>query len=297
MKKMIRSMTGFGKSRKKTPYGEVTAEIKTLNHKSLSITCNPLNGFFLLEEKVRKILEKKLRRGKAFVRITRESAPGQKTLCKIQVNENVAKEYARKIKKVQENLKIKGELEIRDIIGFPGVVETGAEQKEEAKLWPYMGEALEEAVIGLVGFREKEGAQLEKDFKARIRDIKKNVREIKKYEKQSVAAFRKKLAQTIKDLTNEAPDKEKIETEVASFAKNCDIAEEITRMEGHLEGYADLVDSAEDEIGKKLDFIAQEMQREANTIGAKSSNFKISKAIIEVKSEIEKIREQIRNVE
>ena len=83
---MIRSMTGFGKCSKKTPYGEITAEIKTLNHKSLSVTCNPLNGFFLLEEKVRKILEKKLYRGKAFVRITRESVPGQKSLCKYSTN-------------------------------------------------------------------------------------------------------------------------------------------------------------------------------------------------------------------
>ena len=294
---MIRSMTGFGKCSKKTPYGEITAEIKTLNHKSLSVTCNPLNGFFLLEEKVRKILEKQLYRGKAFVRITRESVPGQKSLCKIQVNENVAAEYAKKIKKAQKELGVKGDLEIRDIIGFPGVIETSVERKSENKLWSYIAEALEEALDSLVGFREKEGLGLAKDFKARIAYIKKNIREIKRYEKQSVAAFRKKLAQTIKELTEEAPEKEKLETEVAAFAKNCDIAEEITRMEGHLEAYADIVDGTETDIGKKLDFIAQEMQREANTIGAKSSDFRISNAVIEVKSEIEKMREQIRNVE
>ncbi|MBD3426952.1 MAG: YicC family protein [Candidatus Omnitrophica bacterium] len=295
---MIRSMTGFGKSSKKTPYGEITAEIKTLNHKSLSITCNPMNGFFLLEEKARKVLEKKICRGKVFVRITRENIPGQKSLQKIQVNEKIAREYVRKIKKAQKDIAVKGELEIRDLLSFPGVVETGTHHNEETKLWPHIREVLEKALDKLVDFRDKEGAQLARDFKSRLGKIRRNMRRIKKHEKKSVADFRKKLKDAIKDLEAEQMlDRERVENEVAAFAKNCDITEEVTRMEGHLDGYEDLLKSPEHDVGKKLDFIAQEMQREANTIGAKSSSFKISKSVIEVKSEIEKMREQIRNVE
>ena len=295
---MIRSMTGFGGSAMKTPYGEIAAEIKTLNHKSLSITCNPLNGFFLLEERLKDVFEGKLFRGKVFVRITRESVPGQKSLQKIQVNEGVAREYARKIRKVQKDLGLEGDIQIRDIISFPGVIEAGVGSREEDKLWPHIRKVLEAALDKLMEFRDKEGKRLAKDFKARLRAIRENLREIKKYEKQTVAEFRKNLKKTIREVAKGAePDRGKLEEEVALFAKNCDIAEEITRLEGHIEEYLDLIDNTETDIGKKLDFMAQEMQREANTIGAKSGAFSISKAVIEIKTEIEKIREQIRNIE
>jgi uncharacterized protein (TIGR00255 family) len=295
---MIRSMTGFGRSSMKTPYGEIAAEIKTLNHKSLSVTCNPLNGFFLLEERLKKVFEGRLFRGKVFVRITRESVPGQKSLQKIRVNEGIAREYVKKIKKVQKDLALGGDVQIRDIIGFPGVMETSVGSGEEDKLWPHIRKVLDDALDNLMKFREKEGKRLAKDFKARLRKIRENLREIKKREKQTVVEFRKNLQNTIREVAKEAePDRGRLEEEVALFAKNCDIAEEITRLEGHIEEYMDLIDNTETDIGKKLDFMAQEMQREANTIGAKSGDFNISKAVIEIKTEIEKIREQIRNIE
>lgn len=294
---MIKSMTGFGKASEKTPYGKIIAEIKSLNNKNLSVTCNPFNGFFLLEEKVKELFDGKIFRGKIFIKITREGASGEKTFKEIKMNEETAKGYLEKIKKMQKSLKVKGEVEIRDLINLPGVMETTGGAKEE-KIWPYIKKALEKAILRLITFRKAEGGRLAKDFAQRLTGIKKKIKDIDKYGKQGVSEYKKKLVKSIKELSEQVElDKGKLETEVALFAKNCDIAEEITRLNGHLEAYKDAARKAKADVGKKLDFIAQEMQREANTIGSKSSDLRIAKAIIEVKSEIEKMREQIKNVE
>lgn len=293
---MLKSMTGFGKASEKSPYGKITAEIKTLNHKSLGISCTPFNGFFLLEEKVKKLIETKIHRGKVFVRLTRENMPGQKSFNKILINGDVAKDYLKKIKKLKKDLSVEGDVTVNDIIELPGVIENSS-GKDEDKMWPHMKKALSGALGKLIEYRISEGSRLEKDFLRRLKTINTRIRSVKRYEKQSVKAYRKRLNDSIKDISADAElDKGRLETEVALFAKNCDIAEELTRLEGHLTAYKDALSDAKD-VGKKLDFIAQEMQREANTIGAKSSDIRISECVIDIKSEIEKIREQIRNIE
>ncbi|MDD4957377.1 MAG: YicC family protein [Candidatus Omnitrophica bacterium] len=294
---MIRSMTGFGKAVEDSPYGKIDVEIKTLNHKGLSITCNPVSGFFFLEEKVQKVFEGKIYRGKVFVKISRESTSKSKPLQSITVNENTAKEYLNKIRKAQKALGVGGELEIRDVLALPGVVEAASTKKEE-KLWPYIEKALDKAIVHVVNYRKKEGQHLAVDFTGRLSSIEKSLKLIKKYEKQCASDYRGKLLKSIKKISGEAEfEKEKLENEVAAFAKNCDIAEEITRLNAHLKEYRQALKVVGTDAGKKLDFIAQEMQREANTIGAKSSDFRIATMVIDVKSEVERIREQIRNVE
>jgi uncharacterized protein (TIGR00255 family) len=294
---MIRSMTGFGKGTEKTPYGTITVEAKTLNHKSLSVTCSPFDGFFLLEEKIKDIFQKKLIRGKVFVKVTREGDDSHKTLQSIRINENIAKEYIKKIKSAQKALSVEGKLKIQDIIAFPGVIESNA-GKKAGQLWPYIKKAAEKALTKLVEYRRGEGTRLAKDFLTRLTMIHKALKEIKKYEKQCVLNYKKKLAKVAEEISDKAePNKGRLEEEVAVFAKNCDITEEIIRLENHVATYRRTLKPAKTDVGKKLDFIAQEMHREANTIGSKSADFRISRAVIEIKSEIEKMREQVKNVE
>ena len=294
---MIRSMTGFGKASENSPFGKITAEIKSLNHKNLSIACNPFNGFFLLEEQVKDIFSDKIYRGKIFIKITREGASGKQALKNIEVNEVVAKEYLKKIKKAQERLGVKGEIGIKELINLPGVMENAPRSKEE-KLWPYIKKALLKALEKLIDFRKSEGKRLAKDFKQRLAAIGEKIKDINRYGKQGVGEYRKKLLKSIKEISEKTElDKGKLESEVALFARNCDIAEEVTRLEGHIEAYNDAMKKVKTDVGKKLDFIAQEMQREANTIGSKSGDLRIAKAVIDVKSEIEKMREQIKNIE
>ncbi|MFQ5953354.1 MAG: YicC/YloC family endoribonuclease [Candidatus Omnitrophota bacterium] len=294
---MLKSMTGFGKASERTPYGAITVEIKTLNHKSLSITCSPFNGFFLLEEKIKDIFQGKLFRGKVFVKVSRESGEGRKPLHKIIVNEIVANEYIKKIQKAQKQLTIAGELKIQDVIGFPGVVESDT-SKKAGQLWPYIKKAAVKALNKLVEYRKTEGARLTKDFIKRLDKIRKNLKEIRKYEKQNVSKYRDRLTRTMLKISKQTElDKERLEEEAALFARNCDISEELTRLENHVAVYKRTMRAATTDAGKKLDFIAQEMHRETNTIGSKAEDFRISKAVIEVKSEIEKMREQAKNIE
>ncbi len=294
---MIRSMTGFGKASVKSPYGTMTVELKTLNNKSLSISCTPYSGLFNLEDELKGVLEKKIYRGKVFVKITVENTSKQKSSQRIEVNEATAREYLSKLKKMQKNLAIKGDIQISDILNLPGVVEVVGDKKEE-NLWPYMKKSTEQALIRLMEYRESEGKRLAKDFKTRLDLVAKALKEIKKYEKQSVTSYRKKLVKSIRDISENAEmDRKRMDEEVALFARNCDIAEEVTRLQGHIEAYRETIDKATHDVGKKLDFVAQEMQREANTIGSKASDFRISNAVIEIKSEIDRMREQIKNIE
>jgi len=296
-KTAIRSMTGYGKGSEKCHHGKIVAEIKTLNHKTLSITCNPFNGIFLLEQKVAKILEKEIFRGKVFVNITREDSGKGEAFQGIKINEKIVREYLRRIKKVQKNLGINGEVQIWEVLGFPGVLEDSSGKSGEDH-WPYIEKAVKKALAKLVAYRASEGAHIAAVFGGHTQKIKSSTRQIKKYSRESVKAFKVRMVQVIKDIFEAyEPDKSRVESEVASFAKNSDVTEEINRLEAHLAAYRDAMMSGKAGVGKKLDFIAQEMQREANTIGAKSSDIRISRAVIEMKSEIEKIREQIKNVE
>jgi uncharacterized protein (TIGR00255 family) len=291
------SMTGFGKASEKSPYGKIVAEIKTLNHKSLSIACSPFNGFFLLEEKIKDIFEGKVHRGKAFVRISREFKGEHKPLKHTEINKNAAKEFLKQVRDIQRSLKLGGEIGIRELISLPGIVETATEESED-KVWPYMEKALIRAVDRLVKFRKAEGKTLAKDFQKRLAKLKKLNGEIARYSKESAEEFKKKLVDSVVKIKNGPDvDKGRIETEVALFARNTDVTEEVIRLGGHIASYLETIRSREEEAGKKLDFIAQEMQREANTIGSKSADIRMSRAVIEIKSEIEKMREQIKNIE
>ncbi len=294
---MIKSMTGFGKGTQRCSTGVITAEVKTLNNKNLSITCNPFNGFFLLEEKIKDVFAGKIHRGKVFVRINKETSRVQQRTPEIQVNEQVINAYLKKIKRIQGKLKVKGEITINEVISLPGVIKAETE-RQEGTLWVDIKKALEKATKRLVDYRKKEGMRLAKDFTKRLNIIKKQVQAIKRYGKKNVNEFRKKIRKNIKEISPDVEiDKVRLENEVASFAKNCDVTEEVTRMEGHLVAYKEAMNSVKTDIGKKLDFIAQEMQREVNTIGAKSSDYALAKAVIDIRSELEKIREQIKNIE
>ena len=293
----IRSMTGFGKGSAGSPYGTVVAEIKTLNHKNLSVGCLPFEGLFLLEERVKSVFGSKVVRGKVTVKISVNLGEKGKASKKIRINEKVAKAYLKEAKNLQKKLSIQGRLEMKDILAFPGVIEQVNETKEE-NMWPYIKKAVKEAVDAVVKYREDEGAKLYKEFLKRLGKIKTGLKNIEKYEKESIKLYRGRLSGKITEATGiKKINKLNLEEEVALFARNCDIAEETCRLGNHVETYSETLRKEEAEAGKKLDFIAQEMHREANTIGSKASDYRISNEVIGIKSEIEKIREQVKNIE
>ncbi|KJJ84564.1 hypothetical protein OMAG_001569 [Candidatus Omnitrophus magneticus] len=300
-KTKIRSMTGFGRASVKSIFGTVCVEIKTLNNKSLSINCLPFEGFFLLEERLNSIIDKHVSRGKVFIRITREntSKGGKKFLgALVSINTAIAKQYLVDIASLKKSLGIKSEITIQDILRLPHVIEEKNTSSHEEEMWPYIEKATIKALKELIKFREVEGARLAQDFLERLIKIEKIVATIKEYEKKSIEYYRTRLIDKIRAVTGKQEvDMNRLEEEVGVFARNYDIAEEIIRLEHHIKVYDLALCENSSDAGKKLDFIAQEMHREVNTIGSKSSDYRISNGVIELKSEIERIREQVKNIE
>ena len=292
---MIRSMTGFGKGEARFRAGKVTAEIKTVNHKFFDASLKLPNGITAFEDRIKEILQKKIKRGKVNLNLTYDGA-----LLKggrISINRKAAQNYHNELEGLKKHLGLKEEINIKDIIALPGVLSFDSLEKGLTSFWPKIKKALDIAIERLVYDRAKEGKALQADLAKRTKKIETMLASIKSRAHLNIDEYRKRFADRVKDLTGGRDiDMGRLEMEVAIFAKNSDISEEITRLANHLVNFNKTISDG-GEVGKKMDFIAQELHREINTIGSKASDFKISKNVIEIKGEIEKIREQAKNLE
>lgn len=292
---MIRSMTGFGKGEARFKSGKVTIEIKTVNHKFFDATLKLPNGIAALEDRIKEILQKKVKRGKVNLNLMYDGTllKGEK----ISVNRRAAKNYHTALEGLKKDLGLKEEVALKDIIALPGVLSYDSLESGLASFWPKIKSALDLAADRLIADREKEGHALQLDLAGRTKRIAALLSSIRSRAHLNIDEYRKRFADRVKDLTSGREiDMGRLEMEVAIFAKNSDISEEITRLDNHLSNFNKTL-AAGGELGKKIDFIAQELHREINTIGSKASDFKISKGVIEIKGEIEKIREQAKNLE
>lgn len=292
---MISSMTGFGKAQVRSRSGLFTAEIKTLNHKFLEVAFKLPNSLAIFDDRVKTLVKNKIKRGKIYLNLVHEAAG--EAAGNIFIDEGLAESYSSRLKKLKKKLNIKDPIKLADVISFPGVINYKLIDRAAIKTWPSVKEVMEKALNKLTRDRAKEGAFLSNDLIKRINRIKKIVLNIEKKAASNVQSYKKKLKNRIKELSGGYQiDAGRLELEVALFAKNSDITEELTRLNNHMRNFAGTI-KRNDAVGKKLDFIAQELQREINTIGAKSSGFNISSGVIEIKTEIEKIREQVKNIE
>jgi uncharacterized protein (TIGR00255 family) len=292
---MIRSMTGFGRAQAKFRNGKITAEIKTVNHKFLDLSFKLSDPIMPFEDKIKEVLHKSVKRGKINLNVSYDGTISRDV--RVEINDKVAKNYYNAMSQLKKKLGLKDEITIKDLVTLPGVINYSVAEKELSEIWPAVKKALEDAVKKLIRDREKEGRALHSDLAGRAKNINKMVSVIKASTHLNIEEYRKKFADKIKDLTNgREVDMGRLEMEVAIYAKNSDISEEITRLKNHLVNFKATISESGD-VGKKLDFIAQELHREINTIGSKAGDFRIAKNVIEIKSEVEKIREQVKNLE
>ena len=292
---MISSMTGFGKGAARFRGGAITVEIKTLNHKFFDATLKLPNNIIIFEDRIKEALQKKLKRGKINLNLIYEGSALKDE--RISINRKTAANYYRELTSLTNEIGMKDSMGVGELITLPGVINYEVVERGLAKLWPKIKEALEKAIKRLVFDREREGRSIYADLAKRIKKIGTMLSAIKARAHMNLEEYRRRFAERVNDLAGGRDiDRGRLEMEVAIFAKNSDISEEIAPLKNHLVNLKNSISSASD-VGKKLDFIAQELHREANTIGSKASDFKISKNVIEIKSEIEKIREQAKNVE
>ncbi len=275
---MITSMTGYGGAQADAgALGKISVEMRSTNHKSLDISIRLPEGFMFLEDKIKKIVEARIRRGRVicFVNVSPSEA---RTLC---VNEGLLGNYLKAVKKISNKFGLSRDISLDTVINLPGVLTFSDIQQSKDRLSRYILPCAKRAVDTLVASRGKEGKALECYLSACLEKIKKHLDAVIR---EFNEALKKKLASLSSD------------DERAGFRNNSDISEELHRLEYHLGTLRKKLKYA-GSVGKEMDFIAQEMQREANTTGAKTFEAQISSKVVHIKSEIEKIREQIQNIE
>ena len=287
-------MTGYGVGRVKREDGECLIEIKSLNNKYCDI--NIKNNFQSLEieQKIEKLIKDRVLRGKINILVKVENYG--LTEEKIMLNEDVADSSYKNLKALKEKYKLKDEIGIDSMLKFRDIF-TIVKEEETAKMWPLIEKTLNLALDSLLKMREKEGKALVTDIRKRVKKIQKLIDKIEKYAKSSPLDYQEKFLSKIKKLTEGLNvDEGRIELEAAIFAEKTDITEEITRLKSHLIQFDELLNS-EESVGRKMDFLTQEINREVNTIGSKTSDIEVTSLVVLVKSELEKIREQARNIE
>ena len=291
---MIKSMTGFGRGNYEIDGRKYTVEIKSVNHKYSDITVKLPRVLSFLEDSVRKQIASNISRGKVDVFITFEDFSEKVT--NIRFNKSLAKEYVKQLKELAEETGLDYSINVLDISKFPDILKLEDSENEEL-VSNELKIAVQSAIYSFIEMRAQEGNKLVEDMKNRIKGIEKIVEEISNFSSTLVPEYIEKLDARIKEyLKTDVVDEARLAQEIVIYSDKCSIEEELTRLRSHISQFNNLLKGASP-IGKKLDFLVQEMNREVNTIGSKANSLEITNRVIEIKTEIENIREQVQNIE
>ncbi|MBQ7129167.1 MAG: YicC family protein [Clostridia bacterium] len=292
---MIKSMTGYGRCSETNENMEITAEIKAVNHRYFDFSARVPRQFGFLDEKIKQYVHSRVNRGKVEVYITVKLLENEAIA--VEVNQPLAKAYVDALAQIQNEYNLENNTQPIDIARFPDVLNVKKEEQDEDEIFAAVKKVLEKAVDAFVEMRMSEGEKLKNDVLSRCETILGYVDFIEEKSPESVKNYRNRLEQKMKELLGDKQvDEQRLLTETAVFADKIAVDEETVRLKSHISQLNDMMNSGE-AIGRKLDFLIQEMNREANTISSKCSEIEITKTVVEIKSEIEKIREQIQNIE
>lgn len=295
---MILSMTGYGTCSVKKDETVVTVEIRTVNHRFLDVHTRLSREYAYLETEVQQAVRSMVSRGRVEINISIQGASPNA----LQLNADSARNYIEAAGKLRDEFHLEDSLDLRTLLTLPGVLQnrdsiSSQTQSENSTLSELLGQSLREALKGVRRMREQEGRALQADMKQYLESIGEKAKRIHGLAPATIGEYRKKLEERLSQLLpQDGVDPQRLAQEIALLAERCDISEEITRLESHVEQYMSLLDTGK-EAGKKLDFLLQEMQREVNTMLSKSSNLEVTRHGISIKADIEKLREQVQNVE
>lgn len=291
----MNSMTGFGRAKLEKEGREYLVEIRSVNHKYADITVKAPRNFLYLEDKIRKTILKKIARGKidVFVSYTNYGIEGKN----IVINKELAKVYIQELTELAEENDIPSGLRASEISKLPDVMSIQMEEDSSETIWQELRECLEEALDNFIEMRQSEGSRIKQDLENRLQQIAENVDEISELSTGLIEEYIVKLQERIKEILKvDVVDEARLAQEIVIYSDKCSIEEEITRLKSHIIQFEKLI-KAQEPCGKKLDFLVQEMNRETNTIGSKSGKLEITNLVIDLKTQIEDIREQIQNIE
>ena len=291
----MRSMTGFGRGESDNGALKIVVEVKAVNHRYSEITVKQPRQFLALEDKMKKVVGEYIERGKVdvFVR-TQELADAEKP---VQIDQKRALAYHDALKDLAEALGTTYHVDPFRLMTLPEVIVKEESEPDMKALWPVMEAALRQAMDNHIAMRDQEGAHIEENLREKVAGLQQLAAQVADRSPVVLVEYKEKLESRIAELlANATVDAERLAQEVAYFAEKSCIDEELVRLQSHFEQFYTIADQ-KGSIGRKLDFLIQEMNRETNTIGSKANDLEIGRLVVEMKSELEKVREQIQNIE
>ena len=292
---MIKSMTGFGRAEASDENRKITIEVKAVNHRYLDANMKMPKKLSMFESAIRNVLKEYAERGKVDIFITYEDFT--ESNYSVKYNREIAKAYVDFINEIAQEFSLDNDLKATSLSRYPEVLSLEEQEVDEEELWAYVEKALRSALEMFVAARIKEGENLKNDIILKLDNMLANVDFIEQRAPEIIKEYHEKLACKVSEyLSDSSIDESRILTEVTLFTDKICIDEEIVRLKSHIQATKDALDAG-GSLGRKLDFIAQEMNREANTILSKANDLKTSNQAIDLKTDIEKIREQIQNIE
>ena len=294
---MIKSMTGFGRGEYTDGKRSIIAEIKSVNHRYSDITVKMPRRYTFAEDKIKNAVMDKIRRGKVDVSIIVENITENDV--NIKLNTMLAKQYYDNLTELRSEFDLSGDISLQFLASLPDVMKAIPDVEDEEEITKAILESVSEAASNLEKMRAVEGEKLAEDLIAKGEHVKEILDKIAERAPQVVVDYTAKLKERIQDLIGSSVQvpEDRILVEAAVFADKCAIDEEITRLNSHLIQLKTIIGEKEQPVGKKLDFLVQEMNREVNTIGSKAQDLNVARVVVDMKAEIEKIREQIQNIE
>ncbi len=292
---MVRSMTGFGRGHAVLNGRDITVEMRAVNHRYYEFSCRLPRAFSFAEERLKSLLQGKISRGKLEVSVLVQNVTAVSE--KITANKEVIGAYIQALREIKDEFSLTDDLSLSAVMKLPDAFTVVKEETDEDQLWEDLKSVTGEALNNFIAMRESEGARMKADISSRLDVIEKNVAFVEERSPLIVENYRKRLYDRMCEvLDGKAVDENRILLEAGIFSEKTAVDEETVRLRSHIAQFREMLESAEP-IGRKLDFLVQEMNRETNTIGSKVQDIEVTKVVVDQKSEIEKIREQIQNIE
>lgn len=291
----MNSMTGYGRSRQVLDGREITVEIRSVNHRYLEYSARIPRMYGYLEEKLKTFLQSLVSRGKVEVTVTIQNLTGGDTV--VQINQALAKGYLDAMRSQAESLGLKDDLTLSTLTRFNDVFTLQKLEEDQQVVWNSVQQVARQALDQFLEMRRREGERLKLDLLQKLELLNGHVAAVEEQSPKTVAAYRERLLQKMEELlADRCIDQQRILLEAGLYAEKIAVDEETVRLKSHLEQFAQMMEQS-GPVGRKLDFLVQEINRETNTIGSKAQDLAVTRRVVEMKSEIEKIREQIQNIE
>lgn len=292
---MIRSMTGFGRAQDTVDGITVTVEIKSVNHRYFDFSCRVPRNYGFLEEKLKGFVQSRVTRGKIECYVQLEAQEVEE--CVVKVNHSLAKGYINALNEIGEVYGLENDINVSAVARNHDIFSVHKSDAEEEVIWNAVSTVANLAIDSFVSMREREGEKLKADILSRCDLILEKVSFIEERSPQTVIEYNKKLLERMQSVLSDVQvDEQRLLTEAAIYADKIAVAEETVRLRSHIDQMHEFMNS-EVAIGRKMDFLVQEFNREANTIGSKAQDVEIARRVIDIKAEVEKIREQVQNIE